>query len=311
MKTDSQHNRTPLSFVRGATWAMVTFVLIALISLRDRGGFGSADLPVFALCSLPLALAGGAIGYFLYTHPIWQRAWAMYAIGGVPGLVLGLGWTILSILSLGAWAGASSVPVLVCWPWGSAVGLIAALSREPFRLSWRAAIEGFFFITIAMLAAPITVSLYHWKTDAQRLIIIRAKWEPGSQPLKIEGADGPVEKYFGQEEHKILEEAGIGGRLRLLGYGAYGRGEQATAIFLFHSPLRSKVVVPQPKGAVALFVQNETGFSIYPENVPSHSRKIELYQAPHDSNQTVYTVEVTSGKQGSVAVNWSKKAKLR
>jgi len=37
----------------------------------------------------------------------------------------------------------------------------------------------------------------------------------------------------------------------------------------------------------------------------------DLYQAPHDSNQTVYTVEVTSGKQGSVAVNWSKKARLR
>ncbi len=70
MKEDSQYNRTPLSFVRGATWAMATFVLIALISLRARRGFGSADLPIFALCSLPLGLAVGAIGYFLCMHPI-------------------------------------------------------------------------------------------------------------------------------------------------------------------------------------------------------------------------------------------------
>lgn len=241
MKEDSQYNRTPLSFVRGATWAMMIFVLIALISIRDRRGFGSADLPIFALCSLPLGLAVGAIGYFLCTHPIWLRAWARYVIGSVLGLVLGLAWTILNVLSLGAWAGAISVPMLVCWPWGGAVGLIAALSREPFRLSWRAAIEGFFFITIAILATPITVSLFNWMTDAQRLTVIHARWEPGSQPLKIEGAAGPMEKYFGQEERKMLEDAGIGGRLRLLHGGVYGRGERATAVFLFHSPLRNIV----------------------------------------------------------------------
>ncbi len=118
---------TPVAFFASA-WGVAAAVVAA------NGGFGSGDLPAFALWSVPPALL---------LHPLtaglalasarWHAGATFLAVGGVAA-GFAVAWTQLVAFVLGPYVMAFSFPVAFCWLAGSIVGLGVGLARRRPRV---------------------------------------------------------------------------------------------------------------------------------------------------------------------------------
>ena len=96
-------------------------VLVAL-----NGGFGAGDVPAFFYSTLPFAVvlllpALVVLVFLRRVHPVIRVALAL-----VVGVASGFVWTVFNRWMLGPWFGAWSFPVLYCWLFGGALGIVGA-----------------------------------------------------------------------------------------------------------------------------------------------------------------------------------------
>lgn len=115
--------------------AVLASVAVAVAYLATNQWFGVGDLPGMLIWSLPL----GALIYLCFrplvarlgeSRALWRYA-ALVMVGGVLGIV----WTVATMLILGGWIMAFSFPVPFCWV---AAGLLAGIAAAwlPVRRSW-------------------------------------------------------------------------------------------------------------------------------------------------------------------------------
>src|SRR5687768_3538172 len=111
---------------RSMVWTILGTAVPAVMDLQASRWFGAGDLHGLALYSLPftglIAMVAFALGPASRRNP----RWLVVAACGTAGAILGVGWTMLNRWLLGPWFGAWSLPVLLCWSMGGALGLAAA-----------------------------------------------------------------------------------------------------------------------------------------------------------------------------------------
>ena len=100
--------------------------VMARVMVALNGGFGAGDLPVFFYSTLPFAVvlllpALVALVFRHRVHPFIRVALAL-----VVGVASGFIWTVFNRWMLGPWFGAWSFPVLYCWVFGGALGIVGA-----------------------------------------------------------------------------------------------------------------------------------------------------------------------------------------
>ena len=174
-------NIFPRSMVASLGAAMFAAALLVVL---DRG-YGAGDIGVFFVWTLPLALGVGVIGMLLNKLHIFRISRLKYIVMALSGAALGVMWTIAVSSILGAWFGAFSFSVLICWIAGSASGLISTVLPQSDKPMKQITISVLIISVICSTAGIVVRQISALISGAQILEVVFVEWMPSSDPLFI------------------------------------------------------------------------------------------------------------------------------
>jgi hypothetical protein len=304
MSEDSKPPSLLLTGLRGASGALFGSSIPALVQLVRRDWFGSGDLTMFAVYTLPFlgCIAGAGI---LSWHLLRSRSRTLrYSVGLAFGAALGILWTVGNALLLGPWFGAWSIPVPLCWTIGGALGVAAAAGAArnagPGSLRVEAAV-------VVVLAAGVSYGLggvLVGLSQDQHFTLTYARFESSDETLTIHDDRG----LLAPREVELLRSASLRGVVTVLGSHASNTATAPSArmlVVLTHrieKPLR----LPQPYRTTVVFLQQNGGFKRLPGDATLlPDRAVEIYPGDPDGNETRYWVDHASGaRSGGFAIEW-------
>lgn len=115
-------------FLRSVGACVVGTLLVSALAVLFNDGFGARDLWVFSFWSFPFALTVGGLGVVLTKQFGLVHLSYRCTMFVLCGTVIGILWTIVVTLLMGAWFMAFSFPVLFCWIAGGISGTIVVVN---------------------------------------------------------------------------------------------------------------------------------------------------------------------------------------
>jgi hypothetical protein len=286
---------------RAGLWGAVGTFVPALVDLAGSDWLGAGDLWALTVWTLPylliLVVSGVALARMLAQRP----AWLGLLTGSTAGAALGVLWTLLNALCVGPWFGAWSVPVLLCWTTGGALGLASAATSQAGRNWRRLTIESVAYLLVAILVLyahrPAVVRL----SSEQHLTLVYGRIHPQRAGPAIDDARA----LLSAEERQLLARAGIAGSIEILGSHAANTAPRPVArvLVLFDRPVDRVHRVLQPDATTVLYIQAAAGFRRFPPDAKVLERAVELY--PSGPGETRYWIEHAAGsRSGGAGIQW-------
>ena len=135
--------------------------------------------------------------------------------------------------------------------------------------------------------------------------LVFIKWIPNEYDIEL---DENSFALLNNQDVELIKESGIKGKLKVVGGSTKFEGKQrAKAIIIMKSNIKETLSIPQPHGDTAIYIQSEKIFNIYPKNVNTLERIIELRPSEFNKQHTLYRFEsanVNGGKSGGTAFGW-------
>lgn len=258
--------------------SFITVLLSGLLAADLQNWFGVSDLTFLVMWFVPVGLIAAGLAAHLVKRALRWSIGVRYLVGLGLGLLLGFCWTLCVALLLGPWWGAVSLPALMCWMAGAVSGVVGGLVLGPGSSARARLATIVVLVTVAVVAAVSSKPLDTQLSHDQTLSVLFLKWMPGSEPLTIE-----------TERDEALTDAAVAlvrlaktrGQVRVMWGGSrHGRGPAATVLILLQRPISRPVSLRQPDRSMAVYVQNDQGFVMYPADGKTLDREITL--SPYD-----------------------------
>ncbi len=274
---------------------------VALISAARNEWFGVSDFRPLAFWTIPLALAVGFLNLILFGVYTRQTSTRKYLLAIGVGVGLGIECVFFTVLCLGPWMGAFSVPVLPCWLLGGVAGSLSIALWDERWKSWFLQIglvlivgSGIVLVILPAIAAKITHS--------QTLQLSVLKWTAPETPLKIGNIAAWDIRPAGVE---MLKRNGIKGTLAQwdnLGNFSPNRDPDAQMVVLLQNRPTEMVLLEEPDHCLIIYLQEGKTWRKIPADAPMLKSKISLIPSETDPlNQTDCWMDISGGgRQGSV-----------
>jgi hypothetical protein len=266
------------------------------VDLSASDWFGAGDLVGLLFWTGPLLLILVASGVVLARTLARWSPWIGLVVGGTAGLGIGFLWTMVNALLYGPWFGAWSVPMLLCWTTGGALGLAAAATSRPGRGWRRLAVESAAYLSVATAAFYVYRPVVVWLHHDQHLTVVYGRIRPSASGP---GVDDPLELLV-PGDRELFARAGIAGSIEVAGSHASNTTDEPRAriLVLLRRPVDRVYRLPQPDATTVLYVQDDTGFRRFPTDAKVLSdRAVEFF--PAGGNETRYWVEHVGGARSS------------
>jgi len=106
----------------------------------------------------------------------------------------------------------------------------------------------------------------------QVLTVIKMKIDGPSPDLLILNPS-----YLSQDDVELLKRSGVLGRVEIVDTSTIGRrGPTARALVVSSEPLERTVIVDQPRGVSAVYVQSRNRVDIFPSGTPLHRWRLRF-----------------------------------
>src|SRR5215216_3793539 len=178
-------------FSYSATTCLVVAGLVALGLVLFNGAVGINDFAVFLFWSLFFAGIVAVLAVWLIRLVDKLPFLLRYLLALFMGATLGILWTVSIALLLGPWFAAFSFAVMPCWVSAGACGaLVPAMSRTDTKITV-GPLDLIIIIAIILFTVSGTSAITTTYSTASAVSITFMKWIPGSQPLRLDGANDP------------------------------------------------------------------------------------------------------------------------
>jgi hypothetical protein len=308
MRGRGVNQQVATSITQSAAWRAVAWGVLgtlgpALADLSTSNWFGAGDLRGLLFFSLPfivvLAFSGVVLARRLSQRPLW----AGLIVGGIAGTVLGFLWTFANALLLGAWFGAWSFPVLLCWMTGGALSLASAATTRATPDWGGLTLESCAYVLVAVAALYVYRPAVTYLSRDQHLTLVYGRISPQDSGLAIDDS----RDLLNADEKSLLASAGITGSIELLGGHAANATERPRAriLILLRRPVDRVYRLPEPDATAVLYIQEDTGFRRFPPDAKVLSdRAVELYPAGAQRKETRYWIELAGGARSGGGIEW-------
>ena len=159
----------------GALVSLAVTELTAWLALLYQSLGPSHEYVALLVWSLPVAALVFLIGAWTKLRPA-DRLVPRGLLAVFWGIVVGWGWSFLAYYLSGGWVMAFDVPVLWCWTYGAAIGLLVAWMPVSFRGLSSAAIS--LGLVVAISAAVV------WRTRQIPILMVYVR--PSATPAQSE-----------------------------------------------------------------------------------------------------------------------------
>lgn len=290
----------------------------AVIYLARNEWFGAGDLGALAIWTVPFALLSAALARRLASarHP--QSLAGKYALVPLAGALCGLAWVVVVFLTLGAWIGAFSFPLLMVWTAGgiAAFGVAVTAASGASTQRWLAVVAALGFVCVAVAVGwePAFAEL----TQQKEYTVGCVEWTPGPPPLRVPPKDsanaaimariagGALGSHLlGPDDLATLESLGVSGEVsaHFLSVSGGGGGpisssssrmsEGVTILVVLQRHIDDTLVaLPLRTGARVIYVQQDTGWRVHPDTARIDRGFLKLTRDAAGLSHTNYGLEL-------------------
>jgi hypothetical protein len=293
--------------MKHSIWPALLFIvgsgLTAILLVARQGGFGAGDLLPFALWLVPmaviLALVARLSGQLLLRLPrILGLVLALSA-----GFLFGLLTSFVPVIFLGPWGLAFSFPLPSAMISGG-MAAFASLATGPRRSQG----EKYWFdvslmVAFAVIFALISEPVYDFLTADTQVKVTFIEWQPDSPFSEIEDPRNLLD----QAGEQWIQALALNGKL--LPRSQHSRGDEPGVhmIVILQSHMVGLVDLPIPEMGSVVYVVEEEGWRMMPEEAPLSERYLRLEMPGSSGSDYVgFRIQHADGSEsGGSAFGWS------
>lgn len=286
--------------IRAALFCTAASGIIVVAALIIRQGWGTNDVLPFLIWTALFTIGVAGIAFVCVVPFAFLPRVVSYPIAFVLGAIGGVLWSGVVLLLLGPWFMTFTLPVTPTWMAGGTSGLVAIAGLASRDKKGNLIIELLYLIFVSVLVSSFVASPPNLQKERE-VELIRAKWQPSSDPLSFTG----LTEEFRRDEVDFLKTLDLTGRIRIFASSLEGaevgrKRQRVRVVIVMYRPIDEPVDLFIPAEGSLMYVQTEQGWKTYPANVSTLPQALHLIVSEDDPEKTEYWMEVPGGVSSGV-----------
>jgi hypothetical protein len=119
---------------------------------------------------------------------------------------------------------------------------------------------------VLLLVILIAVVASGCKRSRPDISVVSGRYYPNQGTLTINDS---AELLRAEEKMALLDDPTLSGKIDFTAYSSTGLGFGARVILILQKPVEGQIYLPVPDDTTVIYIQEETGWKMIPDNVPT------------------------------------------